>query len=569
MQAPAGSEDPAPQETRTPRWHDFTDAQVLASPGLPATLRRHLPTDKIHNLRWPLPQGPILIVGLPSTDPDAADLADALGLLPWGETLGGGYALHVWHDGTRPIGVLLADDPAGLLAARFAFVADADPMALDPAMRPVAVGQPDSAARVFLREGRRGERPQSELRILRTNALPRGAAWATLLGARVNRVWLDEVRAGASPPRDRWSRYGIGMIPCLAWHGRTTHQDFAKQLAQTASAWRAREFAVRCADDAPLPWHAVEAIQRSAPEHVERLFIDGPAVAIGEDAPGTHVEVVWLTGRDQMAAHITDCGTLRQLTWAEVSLKHPTCAAVAPPPWQRAAPSEYVVARGRVRHAAALLATTWRAPERVKRPFTRVLPAGLSVSSTAWEQAADALRALGRRHGATAPALAVAIDAARTTLSPAQRVVVPCIPRVLRADGALTEPAWRHAVDLPLDVPDQRLFAVSDGWSLWLGWRGARESEPLLLVLGDARVRVRGGVAQRRGPSHAGPVHHAASAPAGSEGALRLEMPLSRRFLGVGDAHPGQVIPYAVYLLNEEGHPRTQAHAEGALLIAP
>ena len=124
---------------------DLTNATVLASPGYPAAIRSTLPrTPK--PVTWPLPDGPVLVLGLPGQDDVALAVMEAFGLLEDPEDLRGGYDLWAWDAGGRPIVVLLAADAAAMFAARFEFEQSAPAEMVNPTMRNVNVKGVDGSS---------------------------------------------------------------------------------------------------------------------------------------------------------------------------------------------------------------------------------------------------------------------------------------------------------------------------------------------------------------------------------------------------------------------------------------
>src|SRR5262245_59119245 len=124
VSAPAAAEDEAPL--------DLGAARVLASPGMPKALERFLPPGRpVERLVRPLPDGPLLVLGLPRTDPVADALIRELDLPG---DLRGGWSVCARKDRGRTLVVLLGADPAALYAARFELETVAPERAEDPDM---------------------------------------------------------------------------------------------------------------------------------------------------------------------------------------------------------------------------------------------------------------------------------------------------------------------------------------------------------------------------------------------------------------------------------------------------
>jgi hypothetical protein len=169
---------------------DLSGARILASPGWPAALRPFLPAGRaVEPLALPLPEGPVLALGLLDRDPVARELGATVAGLKPDDDLGGGYLVDPVRGGDRPVVVILAADAAALTAARFeleTFV----PAEKERAPREVEVHKPDEEAGVRTASGRRLVKPRFKIRA--AAGLGPGESVLDVAGARANRFWVDE-----------------------------------------------------------------------------------------------------------------------------------------------------------------------------------------------------------------------------------------------------------------------------------------------------------------------------------------------------------------------------------------
>lgn len=195
-------------------------ATILASPGTPRALDSFLPGGKRpQRLTWPLPDGPLVVLGLPHQDEVAQQVADAFQIDT--DDLAGGYRFAAWRTKKRPVVIVMAADAAALAAARFEFDASAPMEMVAPDMRSLDFKRPNQEAGVAVQMGTRHIRPRYAYR-----------AWAPLApgdpqtltpefiaqaaGAHANRLWfrLRDLRAARSADLlARTRRHGI--VPVL------------------------------------------------------------------------------------------------------------------------------------------------------------------------------------------------------------------------------------------------------------------------------------------------------------------------------------------------------------------
>ena len=550
-------------------WIDLAGARVLASPGVPRALWQHLPAARVESLTWPLPPGPLVLVGLPALDGTAAELGDALDLLPWGTDQAGGYDLWAWHDGTRPMAVLLAADAAALLAARFAFTPDADPAALDPSMRPVNVAMPNAAARVALRAGHHRERPLCAWRAYRTQHVPERAAWPALLGARVNRLWLDNAPATAPRAAKRARAFGVQIVPCVAAAAGENHKSVTEVLRARAAAWQSREVAV---DLRASPGHLPALLEGLAtlPGHVERVYIDGatPSRARAAQVRADGPEAVFVQQTREVL--LPPRRVVYEAPWAAASATTPQRLPTRLPPHRRLARTRGVMSKGRLQDALLVLEDGWRRDASVdapRWPLEHAIAPGLALATDPWQETAEVLQRIDRHLGPAGVALRRSLQQALTKAGGLRRIV-PLVGTPFVVDGHRNEAGWRHALPLHTTAGEagHTLWAVSDGWSLLLAWRGTTRARPLRLDVSGARVHVdprreRIQVTSAVGHRRTIPLRATAGHSARER---RAELRLDRLCLRAGDAHPGQTLRYAIHMEGE-----TTPSARGTLLVLP
>lgn len=201
-------------------------ARVLASPGAPSALDAFLPGGKRpERLRWPLPDRPVVVLGLPREDDVAQQVADAFQIDT--DDLGGGYRIAAWRDERRPMVIIMAADAAALAAARFEFDTSAAMEMAAPDMRSLDFKKPNQEAGVAVTTGTRLVQPRFAYRAWAPLAWddPRRITRETVTraaGARVNRLWfrMRDLPAGSGMPDPktqallaRCKRHGI--VPVL------------------------------------------------------------------------------------------------------------------------------------------------------------------------------------------------------------------------------------------------------------------------------------------------------------------------------------------------------------------
>ena len=190
-------------------------ATVLASPGSPRVLHEVLPGGKAPaRLTWPLPDGPIVVLGLPEEDEVAQQVADAFDIPT--DDLDGGYRIVAWRAERRPMVVVMAADACALAAARFEFDAAAPMEMVAPDMRSLDFKKPNQEAGVAVQPGTRVVRPRyafrawapydkDDRRRLTSEDVLRAA------GARANRLWFR--------PRDLEADTGPALVALARAHG--------------------------------------------------------------------------------------------------------------------------------------------------------------------------------------------------------------------------------------------------------------------------------------------------------------------------------------------------------------
>ncbi len=194
-------------------------ATVLASPGAPGALDAFLPGGKRPGtLVWPLPKGPVVVLGLPRQDETAQQIADAFQIDT--EDLEGGYRIAAWRTKTRPIVLIMAADEAALHAARFEFDVDAPMEMMAPGMRSLDFKRPNQEAGFAVRPGTRLITPHYRLRGFDVRARGQavgGDLVSTAAGARANRLWLsleDLAAPGVAKTITLARRHGVAVVAC-------------------------------------------------------------------------------------------------------------------------------------------------------------------------------------------------------------------------------------------------------------------------------------------------------------------------------------------------------------------
>ena len=524
---------------------DLTGATVIASPGTPEGLHAFLPGGVAPRpLTWPLPDGPVLVLGLPRSDAAARDLALFWDLLAPGEDLHGGYLVAAWHDGTRPIGVILADDAAALQAARF----ELDAMPAPGGMESLDFTKPPAEAGIRLPRGLRGFRPRFAIRAY----FPRRASPESVLTAiagHANRFWIHVGRGPSLfDPLPQLVRHGVE--PCVHLHVPVGHETVVEQRV---APWVLR--GVRHVVLAPGSLDAGAADVRRHVEHLRSRF-DLDEVVIGghllriPGAMGTWpTEPALGSGLplDEARQIVATAGVplLFVDSWAR--------ASSTPVPSRRRGllPGLGRLFRGVVVPDGPgdgdVLADAWapspEAADEWETVLLPLLPRGALGPRAFLEQSAARLAApdapTRRAVGWWNPLL----GRIRSSLGElAERaVLVPRVPAPVNVDGELSEPLWGHAVALDFPLPggatsrSGTLLAVSDGRDLYLALRLPADAEPLALVVSPSA----------RGPEPGAGIGDAARSDTG----VMRRTDTTRTWEGVlghfelaGDAHPTRVL---------------------------
>ena len=543
---------------------DLGGATVLASPGTPEGLHPFLPGGRApQRLAWPLPDGPVLVLGLPGSDPAARDLAFFWDLLAPGEDLHGGFLVAAWHDGTRPIGVILADDAAALYAARFALEAA-------PALQGMPMPdftKPPAEATLRIRRGRRVTRPQFRIRAYHPKAATPESVLAAIAG-RANRFWFharDGERAAAELPR--LVRHGIAPCVVLA-AGSQPPRDLERRLAP----WFRRD--VRHVVLSPAGFDVqVDDIERHV-DHLRATF-DLREIAILD--PRIRVPATlgtWLPElldwrrltADRIRAATAEGPVLFLDGWARVARSPIPSRPRGRPPELGRLVEGVVVLSGP--GAVGVLEDAWARGAEQRAEWEIVLlpllPRGDDEPRAFLERTAKQLAALDVPTRRAVDWLDPLLGRVRSSLDElhARAVLVPRAPAPVRLDGALDEPVWGYArtfaFPLPADAKSRSgtLLAVSNGRDLHVALRLPEDLPPLRLVLGCSAT----------GPAPGAGIGDAARPDVG---AMR-RTDTTRTWEGVlghfelaGDAHPTRV--FHLWHQPKEGKPQRL----GSLVLGP
>jgi hypothetical protein len=254
---------------------DLAHARILASPGLPETMKRFLPPGRlVERLYTPLPKGPLLVLGLPGEDAEARKVAEHLGV----SDLHGGWFLDARQDADRPLVVVLAADPAALYAARFEFETVAPEGGEDPALA-LKEGHALAEATVVVRPGRRRHVSPFGIRALDARTSP-DDAWIESVAGHANEAWLAAGTPDLAARCDRIRDHGVRPVVVLPADG-----DPALLLDAQAEAG-VRDFAIDFAA-APTARNVVlvEAVEALRPGGLRTLTVlPGPGRSPRYDA---------------------------------------------------------------------------------------------------------------------------------------------------------------------------------------------------------------------------------------------------------------------------------------------
>ena len=479
------------------------NATVLLSEGAPEAVRELLPENEpAVPLAVPLPDGPLVILGLPNEDELADDLVRLWGLLPPDGDLHGGYVTRTWHDGERPISAVFADDG----------------VALRVACERLSNVQSVPAAWHH-------ERPRYRIRALHPRG-PLDAAIACAITERANRFWLDPTR---------YPRSEIGSaIPRLVAHGirvvavvRSTDHPAYEALTL------AREHGIRClafgvdtagGTDAHAAVARLEAgLGRCALRAEELVVVPGgigdthrvvegvcpnlshvDGVLLGWRSPAifsTRIEAAWArTARSESRAPLVLIDD-----WACGYGSQPEPHFIPTYPRGRD-PALAVAATGIVVEggpgAALVLRDAWKArptPEPWETHLLPLLPRQRLEPRAFLRQAADRLHAAVAA-GAGQPwmrPLAAHLERRAASLSPTA-LGVPRVPCECTRDGVLDERAWAYATRRTIRWTEAGaektfdLLVYADGRDLHLAARSATVLEDLHVVVADPEVGLAG-----------------------------------------------------------------------------
>ncbi|MGE0192521.1 MAG: hypothetical protein AB7T63_10835 [Planctomycetota bacterium] len=544
-------------------WLDLTGAHVLASPDVPTALVDHLPEGRTPAaLTWPLPaDGPLLVLALPTRDDVAADVVEALGVWRPTDDLRGGYRIAAWQDGERAVAVVVADDAAALLAARFELQVVADRERLDPMMRTVELGMPAESGSTRVRTGRRDVLPVR--------------AW---------RAWRGDVStfAGPRPPRSTLRRMHLRLA------GAHVNRVVAPTAAvpDTVRALEGSGVAVVVrVDVSPATLDRVTAeVMALARDHgIGEALVDARHFA-GDPAPLLDALGAWPL--EHVVVALPDAASRLRVLQAGLAARLPGAMLLVPA--RGVDPlEEEVLARARRSHVDIVLDEVWPAPSWASERLVPLPPPGLPrdrtdargilvtgafvaavpLLETAWDGAPppDPDEVLAQPLGAGSrlrdnalvrlgnilasypvPGGAPWRSGLRSALARCngvRTVLVPIVPLSPTVDGQLGEPAWAHAVAWP-GADDT--WVLSDGRRLFVAVRSAPEAGPRTLALDDASLRIAIDAAAKhvsiKSPTRSMLVGLGLDLPA-AEVAWRgstLEIALDRFDLGV-DAQRGQV----------------------------
>ncbi len=322
----------------------MSHARVLASPGVPHALDAFLPGGRRPDrLAWPLPEGSLLVLGLPSSDTAARQLCDVFQLDV--DDLRGGYRIWAWHAAARSLVFLMGADAAALQAARFEFDASAPREMMDPSMRSLDFGQPNQEAAVVVRAGTRRVTPRFAARAWFPGDAPHAGDALLAAGANADRLWIDvppEAEAAAMirhiralraqgilpvltlrtalPPtsrgREAWLDRTLG--PLLRWQARAALRDFAVRFEEEARG--------RTPSEPDEAWCVRGMLERLRPGGLDTLIVvprahsDRLARTLGPppDLRGLpEVAVAW-SGPQEHSLHITRAQAERRVREAGV-----------------------------------------------------------------------------------------------------------------------------------------------------------------------------------------------------------------------------------------------------------
>ncbi|MDA1194705.1 MAG: hypothetical protein O2894_05930 [Planctomycetota bacterium] len=586
-------------------------ARVLASPGTPEALDAFLPGEtRPERLTWPLPDGPLVVLGLPEHDEVARQVADAFQLEV--DDLEGGYRIAAWDAGERALVIVMAADAAALGAARFEFDADAPRAMLDPDMRSLDFKSPNERAGCAVRAGTRLVRPLQRLRGWDPRATGRALRIddvATAAGAHANRMWIDAdellAERNARTLQDLRS-HGVEPVGVLDVPFACTTPDDVVARAQTLAP-HATHFALVFAPDDGRAWDAPEppAIHEAAlarrvaaalgPALLELTVVpsaadDRRASARGAPLRLDDLPVAVIGWRGPEANPLTISAEA-----ARARAESAGCPVVLLDGWALAEPGRpYLATLPRGRDLGTALAGTivlgaegtqgsleglWETQDLGLSDadlLTELLPTTADAATWHTELVANLQRADTENLGLVpwmAP-LAAELEAGAAAAKRALLAVPNAAPFERGESG---ETSWAMAPSMPLSGAGLRLRAAHEGLELRVDAPGSLLAERELFLRIEIRrpgttrgLRIEltaAGWILEGGVASAIMLPPTASGEAAMlSGALRASLTLDRFALG-GDAHPGRAFEVRVSWGPETLWPVTSDGAFGLVLI--
>jgi hypothetical protein len=569
----------------------LANAKVLASPGLPGAIRPFLPAGVDPSpLTWPLPAGPLLVLGLVESDPTAFTLGELFDLLPPDGDLHGGYVAAAWHDGNRPLGMILAADAAALAAARFE-LETAPPAGHGRRPRSVDFQAPDEEGDLWMAAGTRWERPRYRIRALD----PRGSleeATMRCIASRANRIWLDidrysDAEIGRALPR--LARFGV--VPVIATHVNASAARPPPALARLRP-WRVERGVTHFA----LRFDSTFSDRGMNPNHPERPHVESVVDGLRQAGPVDEIVVVPFSPNDALAAEGHAPSPLSDLP--EVTLawsgphRLPEAVTVEqavdrvrraegavmfydtwlePFSWPTA-PSERIPSRPGGRDpnlgdvlegivvvggpgTSAALEAAWGGNETPREEWREVLlpllPRGESNVEAFLKETAAALRREDERVLGTLPwilPLAATLERDAAGRLGASPLAVPRVPASIAVDGRLDDRSWAYAASRAASVVGEgtpthvRLLALADERRLCIAVRMEGSPARLSFRLADALGGVTsvGCLGDDLTVTCEAGAEHVAVAHRSEDGVTTVEIAIGPAALG-GDAYPTRV----------------------------
>jgi hypothetical protein len=459
------------------------------------------------------------VLGLPQSDAAARDLAFFWDLLAPGEDLHGGYLVAAWHDGVRPIAMILADDAAALYAARFELEAAPAPRG----MTVLDFTKPPAETGLRFRNGRHTFRPRFGIRALYSRS-PDEAAVLDAVAAHANRFWLPS----------RLGERALRFVPCLRRHGVEPVVVIDGGLRGPTEArlrpWVEKHGFRHVALLAPRS--VGEARLSRTVAHLRETFDLDEIVVLHDTARVAEAYGTWprftkrpslreqgrFTLDDVRRARASSPGPLLFVdTWSQASRTPvPSRPRGRPPGFERWFDG-VIVWQGR--HGTgdvAVLEDAWSRGEGDREEWEDVLlpllprspldPQTFLTQATERIEAADKashhavgwLRGLGRM---------ARLDARRFAGRMSENtVLVPRVRAAIHADGRLDERAWGFAASLEIPLPGDpagrtaTLLAFADGKRLHMALRTPAESAGTWLQIRAATLHAGGAGIQLAGP---------------------------------------------------------------------